>query len=344
MKFIKYLVLFLILILETFLVSCNKAEDLNIHLNGDEEITIEVKSEYEELGIELPNNYTYEIFEDIDTNKLGKQEVNYVIYDKKGNKVKELKRIINVVDTTAPTIKEAKDKAFYLGVGYNINDFIDNYYDNYDNRRDLKISQTEFMFNELGEQDVYITISDSSNNTQTFSKTINVELDLVKKLKYEYRQNPSAYEVQVLTDTDTGIQSEFIRVKIDLYREYVEGLSFSHTITYFKRNESEFGDYAKVEVCYDFYEKDIMPLYYEIWQDGKIAAIIWITAFKEGNDIKLFKASINTNKTSYSLEEMAREAELHIEDAIISFREYIRNVLHFEVNDFDKLIGYYNRD
>ena len=136
MKFINCLVLFLILILEIFLVSCNKAEDLNIHLNGDEEITIEVKSEYEELGIELPNNYTYEIFEDIDTNKLGKQEVNYVIYDKKGNKVKELKRIINVVDTTAPTIKEAKDKAFYLGVGYNINDFISN---SYDEKNDNKI-------------------------------------------------------------------------------------------------------------------------------------------------------------------------------------------------------------
>ena len=50
MKFIKRLVLFVILILVIFLVSCNDAKDeknLNIHLIGEEEITIEAKSEYE---------------------------------------------------------------------------------------------------------------------------------------------------------------------------------------------------------------------------------------------------------------------------------------------------------
>ena len=78
-------------------------------------------------------------------NILGKQEISYLIYDEDGKMIKELKRTINVVDTTAPTIMEAKDKTFYLGVGYTINDFLYNYNDNYDNRRDLKVSQTELI-------------------------------------------------------------------------------------------------------------------------------------------------------------------------------------------------------
>ena len=346
MKFIKRLVLFFILILVIFLVSCNDTRGDNnssIHLNGAEEISIEVKSEYEELGVELPKKYSYEISQDIDTSELGKQEVIYIIYNKKGEKVKELKRIINVVDTTAPTIQEANDKTFYLGVGYSINDFIDNYYDNYDNKRDLKFSQTEFMFNELGEQDVEITISDSSNNSTTFSKTINVELDLVKKLKYEYRLTPSAYETQIFIDADTGEQtdSEFIRVKLNSYREYIEGYSFTHTLSYYKRTNSELGEYAKVIVFYDYYTKDVKPLYYEIWQDGDVIARITINAHKDdNNDLRFFNPTIHKNTTDYSLEEIANEAKLYIEDVIISFSEYIRNVLHFEVNAYNKIIWY----
>ncbi|MBP5407925.1 MAG: hypothetical protein J6Y42_02170, partial [Bacilli bacterium] len=236
MKYLKCLVIFFSLISIFILVSCNN--EASIYLNGDEEINIEVKSEYEELGIELPNNYSYEIIQDIDTNKLGKQEVTYIIYNKKREQVKELKRIINVVDTTAPTIIEAKTKKFYLGVGYSINDFIDNYYDNYDKRHDLKISQTEFVFNELGQQDVEITIGDSSNNVSTFLRTITIELDLVKKIEYEYQNKPSAYEVQKLTDADTGEQSEFIRAQINLFREYIEAFSFNNSIAYFKRYNS----------------------------------------------------------------------------------------------------------
>lgn len=344
MKLIKHLVLFSVLIiLEILLVSCSGTsgdKNSSIHLNGDEEINVEVKSEYEELGLDLPKKYTYEISEEIDTNVLGRQEVTYTIYDEKGKQVKELKRIINVVDTTAPTIKEANDKTFYLGVGYSINDFLDSYYDNYDKNRDLKFSQTEFVFNELGEQDVEITISDSSNNSTTFSKTINVELDLVKKLEYEYRFKPSTYEIQILTDADTGEQSKFIRVKLNLYREYIEGFSFSHALDYFKRNNSELGEYAKVEVVYDFYTKDVMPLYYEIWKDGDVIARITISASKDGNDIHFFRPTIHKNTTDYSLEEIAAEAKLYIEDVIISFRDYIRNVLHFEVNDYDEIIWY----
>lgn len=344
MKLIKRLVVFLILILfEILLVSCSGTsgdKNSSIHLNGDEEINVEVKSEYEELGVELPKKYTYEISEEIDTNVLGKQELTYTIYNEKGKQVKELKRIINVVDTTAPTIKEANDKTFYLGVGYSINDFLDSYYDNYDKSHDLKFSQTEFMFNELGEQDVEITISDSSNNSTTFSKTINVEFNIVKQLQYEYRLKPSVYEIQVLSDDDTGEQIEFIRVQLDMYREYIEGLSIYTGLLYYKRNNSEFGDYAKVRVNYDYYEKVVYPMYYEVWQDGKEVAIIYTPTTRDGNVIRFLKPSVNTNKTAYSLEEIAAEAKLYIEDVIISCRDYIRNVLHFEVNDYDEIIWY----
>ena len=341
----KRLVLFLILILVVFLVSCNNAQndnDSGIYLNGEEEITIEAKSEYEELGIEVPNNYTYEISQDIDTNVLGKQEVTYTVYNEKRKIVKELKRTVNVVDTIAPTVIEANDKTFYLGVGYTISDFIDNYYDNFDNRRNLKISQTEFIFNELGEQDVEITISDLSDNATTISKTINVEFNIVKQLQYEYRLKPSVYEIQVSSDDDTGEQIEFIRVQLDMYREYIEGLSIYTGLLYYKRNNSEFGDYAKVRVNYDYYEKVVYPMYYEVWQDGKEVAIIYTPTTRDGNVIRLLKPSVNTNKTAYSLDEIANEAEHYIEDVIISCSEYVRNVLHFEVNEYEEIILYYS--
>lgn len=348
MKNIKYLVLILILIFGIFLVSCDdKVDDIdpniysNIHLNGDEEITIEVKTEYEELGIDLPDEYTYEVFEDVDMNILGKQEISYLIYDEDGKMIKELKRTINVVDTTAPTIMEAKDKTFYLGVGYTINDFLYNYNDNYDNRRDLKVSQTEFMFNELGEQTVEIKITDSSNNTVTFSKAIDVKFDIVSKLKYEYRTTPSIYETQVFTNADTGERTELIRVLLHVYSEYVEGLSYTHSVRYYKRNNSLLGDYAKVEVIYDIYTKDVLPFHYEIWKDGKVVARIVFGGAKYDNDIQVSFPGILMNETEYTVEEMAEEARLYLADVINSFRDYVRDVLHFEVNDFNKLIWYY---
>ncbi|MBP5407639.1 MAG: hypothetical protein J6Y42_00685, partial [Bacilli bacterium] len=101
-------------------------------------------------------------------------------------------------------------------------------------------------------------------------------------------------------------------------------------------------EYAKVEIIYDVYTKDALPFYYELWQDGNAIARIWISGFKEGNDIKFFNPSIQMNKTDHSLEEIATEAKLYIEDAITSYTEFIRNNLHLEVNDYDNLILYYS--
>jgi hypothetical protein len=97
-------------------------------------------------------------------------------------------RFVNVVDTTAPTYTEKESKEFYAGFAYNVSDFIE-YSDNYDSK--VTVTPDTLSFGDYGQKTVSFELKDSSGNTTTYSKTINVKFDFVKLLEEVYKSYPS---------------------------------------------------------------------------------------------------------------------------------------------------------
>jgi len=79
-----------------------------ITLNGQETITLEVKSLYEDLGASVLDNYdgewTVQTSSEYDLNKVGTYTLRYQATDKAGNVSEEIQRTLIIEDTTAPDV------------------------------------------------------------------------------------------------------------------------------------------------------------------------------------------------------------------------------------------------
>ncbi len=77
-------------------------------LNGDYETTIEAGAEYIDLGVTATDNYSTELRIEVysqlyETNKIGQFIVVYSVYDEYNN-LTEIRRVVNIIDTTPPSI------------------------------------------------------------------------------------------------------------------------------------------------------------------------------------------------------------------------------------------------
>ena len=184
----KKLILNLLILTFTFgLASCGDVKE-KIYINGNVEETIEVNTEFTDKGIVYPEIYTLWKSGSVDSTKLGNYQIVYYVYSPDGELVKELNRFISVVDTTAPTYTEKQNIELYAGFNYNAYDFID-YSDNYDSN--ITISPMNICFNEKGQKQINIELKDSSGNTSSYSKTVEVKFDFVKLLEKTYKDYPS---------------------------------------------------------------------------------------------------------------------------------------------------------
>ncbi|QWB99420.1 DUF5011 domain-containing protein [Mycoplasmatota bacterium] len=89
-----------------------------IHLNGDQEITIELGSEYKELGASFTDNYGVNenmvISGSVDTNTVGSYNITYDISDLSGNVADTVTRVIHVVDTKSPILDYIGEEEIYI--------------------------------------------------------------------------------------------------------------------------------------------------------------------------------------------------------------------------------------
>ncbi len=171
------LTLFIIAILIMLIVKLNKIE---VSLNGNEKIKLEVSTSYEEPGIIVKKGFKnvesdkYKIETDttLDINKIGEYEKNYKI--KYNNKTYELKRIIEVKDTTKPEININLEK---IERDYctknNLEELKYSAIDNYDADISEKIKVEEIN------DELILKVSDSSGN------------ETEKKLKINYTEKPA---------------------------------------------------------------------------------------------------------------------------------------------------------
>ena len=144
------------------------------------EVDIEVGSEFDYKDYLIENNYpdryeiTYPDNKDVDTNKLGTYELKF----KLKNLMKEVDNIliINVKDTTSPTI-ELKESVLTFTRDVETKDFnpeehIKEIKDNYDDKKDIKLTYTKTYDWSKDKVEVIYTVEDKSGNVSSNTLTI----------------------------------------------------------------------------------------------------------------------------------------------------------------------------
>jgi hypothetical protein len=181
-----------------------------ISIIGDIEETVEVNTVYTDKGVVYSDDLTLIIHNTVDTSKLGRQQIKYSVYSSKGDLIKDLYRFVTVVDTSAPTYTPNNSFDYYVGINYDIYDFVSTYSDNYDSKYSITVSPKSFSFDESGYQNINISFTDSSNNTSTYTCSIYVKLDFEKIINEKYK-----YQSIKVSSGITGIGSKYTSVQID---------------------------------------------------------------------------------------------------------------------------------
>ena len=160
----------------------------HMKLNGNNEIVIDVNSNYNDPGVELKYRgkkiNDYNIDSNLDTNKIGNYTINY----SKGKT--KLSRKVIVEDLDNPDIEligeeelkiTYKDK--YIEPGYKAND-------NYDGDLTNKVKVTNNIdTNKLGQYEVKYEVMDNHNNKVEKIRRVNVIDDVKPTLKFKSNTN-----------------------------------------------------------------------------------------------------------------------------------------------------------
>lgn len=179
-------ILILLFILEIVVISYlfirNKSVIHNVlfTLNGNEEVTIEACSNYEDEGCNLlvdSIDRTSDIMIDnsnLDINKLGTYKIKYyIVLD---NKEYSITRNINVIDTTKPIITLNGNESITILKGEEYSELGYTASDNYDGDITDKVEVTSNLNNNVvGEYSITYTVTDTSNNTISITRTIYVK-------------------------------------------------------------------------------------------------------------------------------------------------------------------------
>ena len=182
----KILIIFLAIIVLTIAVYVfyqtiylDYVTSIEFKLIGDKEITLEVFSEYKEEGSsahfrdkDITNKV--KINGSIDTSKIGVQELEYIVSYKK--KEAKLKRKITIVDTVIPEIKLIGNDKISTYVGYSYSDQGVSATDNYDGDISSQVvTDNQVNTAVVGNYKVNYTVTDSSGNSSTISRDVEVK-------------------------------------------------------------------------------------------------------------------------------------------------------------------------
>lgn len=166
-KIIIFGVILLILISSTIIYFL--IPKIEIVLNGNSKITLELGNKYNELGATAYVNKIFnkkklnvEIIGNVNINKIGKYEIKYRVFD--NNNVKEIERIVTVIDTVKPIITlNSEIKACKNNKIVEIDATAkDNYDGDITNKLNYRVEN----------DNVFLTVSDSSNNKMEISEKI----------------------------------------------------------------------------------------------------------------------------------------------------------------------------
>lgn len=150
-----------------------------INLVGNCEIAIEINTIFNDPGYSCSDNFdktcNVVVNGSVDVSKLGKYTLEYNAIDSSGNSAVSLKRIVNVVDTTAPVLSLIGDSILYYGLnqeyeelGYNVSDN-----SNEDINVNVDISNLDVTIS--GTYDIIYSACDSSKNCTSLIRKVKVQ-------------------------------------------------------------------------------------------------------------------------------------------------------------------------
>ncbi len=172
--------LVLIILIILFALTCFS---ISFKLIGPSELTLEVNSEYNDLGSEaklLGIDLTKKIKIDgsVDTSKIGEYKILYKLFNKK------LERVVKVVDTENPKIELKGNSSVSLYQGDKYEEAGYEASDNYDGDLTDKVEiDSNVNTDKVGSYEITYKVKDSSNNE--FSVKRNVEVKEKKVVKSE---------------------------------------------------------------------------------------------------------------------------------------------------------------
>ena len=151
---------------------------IKIKIKGQKEITLEVNTKYKEEGVKITGTKNkYSTTGKVNTKKLGQYKITYKITAFKTKKTTT--RIINVVDTTKPTITlKGNDITLYQNEEYVEPGYTTS--DNYDKNPKVTIDN-QIDNKKIGNYTITYKVTDSSNNTTTIKRNITVKEQKITK-------------------------------------------------------------------------------------------------------------------------------------------------------------------
>ena len=223
-----------------------EAKYLKIKLNGNKEITLEYKEEYEDLGAsayykDKDISKDIKVNNDINYDKIGSYEYVYEIAYKKQHK--SIKRIINIVDTTKPEIKLNGNSEISLYIGDTYKEEKATALDNYDgDLTDKIIISGDVDTSKEGEYIITYNVADTSNNESSLERKVNVVKKPVAPQKVAVLNYHFFYE-----SWDDEPCHEVICEKMDTFRSQLQYLKDNNFKTLTMK---EFVDwmYGRIEI------------------------------------------------------------------------------------------------
>lgn len=184
----KWLILLIvvILVLAYFLyqtVYLDSVSKIQFKLLGESDITLDVFSEYKELGSKATfrnQDITKKVSVEgsVDTSKVGTYSLVYTIEHKK--KKSKLKRTVTVADTVVPEITLLGESKYSIYVGNSFNDPGVQAIDNYDGDISPNVTvDSKLDTNVAGTYTITYTVSDSSGNSSSVSREVEVKKKVV---------------------------------------------------------------------------------------------------------------------------------------------------------------------
>ena len=151
-----------------------------ITILGDNPVTIEAGSTYNDAGATATDNYNNDVTSSItvsstvDSNTIGSYTVTYTVSDASGNQATAVRTVI-VEDSTPPTIALIGSNPVSVEAGSSYTDAGATATDSYDGDLTASITTTSDVdINTVGTYTVTYAVSDSSANSATASRTVNV--------------------------------------------------------------------------------------------------------------------------------------------------------------------------
>ena len=244
----------------------------------------------------------------------------YSIYSPEGELVKELNRFVSVVDTTAPTYSEKEEFEVYAGFKYSANDFI-NYSDNYDNN--ILVYPKDIYLREKGENEIKITLEDSSGNKTVYTKKVEVKLDFIKLIKSVYVNDYSGVSINE--------EVQYIRVV------FSSGGSFSYfgsddSINYVSKVVTNLGVNASIQISakYEDFDKANVSFYIG-GRDTLGNTIAKATINATISDGEITDYGLTNNGLDLSSNEVLKELKVKLPVVVEELRNYIYGTLNLAV-------------